>query len=90
MILAQTLAKTLENNYFDGKILGKIIKVEKVPPNEPTLDKIGHFWIFSKEDSFTYQKGFIDLVPLWKPTLFIYVASIAMHIVLSPQVMVGP
>lgn len=35
-----TLAKTLESNYFGGKIFGKTLKEEIVPPNEPALDKI--------------------------------------------------
>lgn len=33
VIIAPTLAKALGSNYYDGKIFGKILKVEGVPPN---------------------------------------------------------
>lgn len=41
--LRETLAKTLESNYFSGKTFGKTLKVENVPPNESASDKVDGF-----------------------------------------------
>ena len=38
--LAQSLAKTLESNYFGGKTFGKTLKLEYVPPYESASDKV--------------------------------------------------
>lgn len=38
--LAQTLAKTLESNYFGGKIFGKTVMLENVPLNESASEKV--------------------------------------------------